>query len=280
MVFFILSKYVTKWIGTPLFRSGLRLRNKLIPTGNKIGYGETNYLIDMACLIPYSQKIISLAIYDESKRRMNDFRKQRQEQQQQSKVEADDKNNNKTMMTTTTLAEDTMKMMTDPIVTRRLSNIRVAVLDEYLRPSLLPNNRWSDVENNWRYHLRVVAWARKEFLISKYGPHIQEALMAYPQLRNSPQLLGTTSGGSGGSLRRRRMFLDLVHRGEINLDNNKSNNSTMTSPFLQLPLSSVIINAFRMKRWNNEKNTEGYVVFPLFYFVNIECLFLYLCLNL
>ena len=211
----------------------------------------------MACLIPYSQKIISLAIHDESKHRMIDFRQQRQEQQQRSKVEADNKNNN----TTTTLAEDTMKMMTDPVVTRRLSNIRVAVLDEYLRQSLLPNNRWSDVENNWRYHLRVVAWARKEFLISKYGPHIQEAMMAYPQLRNSPQLLGTTTGGSGGSLRRRRMFLDLVHRGEINLDNNESNNSTtMTSPFLQLPLSSVIINAFRMKRWNDEKNTERYVL--------------------
>lgn len=258
MVFFILSKYVTKWIGTPLFRSGLRLRNKLIPTRNKIGYSDTNYLIDMACLIPYSQKIISLAIHDESKHRMIDFRQQRQEQQQLSKVEADNKNNT---TTTTTLAEDTMKMMTDPVVTRRLSNIRVAVLDEYLRQSLLPNNRWSDVENNWRYHLRVVAWARKEFLISKYGPHIQEAMMAYPQLRNSPQLLGTTTGGSGGSLRRRRMFLDLVHRGEINLDNNESNNSTtMTSPFLQLPLSSVIINAFRMKRWNDEKNTERYVL--------------------
>lgn len=261
MVFFILSKYVTKWIGTPLFRSGLRLRNKLIPTRNKdcIGYvGATNYWMDMVCLIPFSKKILSLAIYDESRRQMVEFRKERQEeeqqQQRQSKIEGDDKN--KVTMSSSSapsslLFEDNMTMMTDPVVTRHLSKIRVAVLDEYFRPSLIPNNRWSDVEYNWRYHLRIVAWARKEFLVAKYGPHIQEAMISYPQLRASPQLLGATSNGG----RRRQMFLDLVHRGVINLDDNESNNNT-TSPFMQLPPSSIIVKAFRMQRWNNSKDTK------------------------
>ena len=261
MVFFIISKYVTKWIGPPLFRSGLRLRNKLTPTRNKdgIGYVGTNYWIDMMCLLPYSQKILSLAIYDESRRKLIEFRKQRQEeQQQQSKIEVDNKN--KTAITSSSassslLFEDNMTMMTDPVVTRHLSKIRIAVLGEYFRLSLIPNNLWSDVQN-WRYHLRIVAWARSEFLVCKYGPYIQEALMAYPQLRASPQLSGATSNGG----RRRQMILDLVHRGVINLGNNESNNNT-TSPFMQLPPSSIIIKAFRMQRWNNNKDTKRYVSF-------------------
>eukprot|EP00536_Pseudo-nitzschia_multiseries_P006101 jgi/Psemu1/154136/gw1.125.95.1 len=236
MVFFYISKHVTKWIGPPLFRTGLRLRNRLTQTTN-------NYWMDMACMLPYSQKILSLAIYDESKRRANEFRQQyqqqqqeqqqqQQQQQQQSEHEPSSNHNNKATETAT----ETATMMADPSAIRRISETRIEVLDEYLRPSLVPNHRWSDIEQSWRYNLRIVAWARKEFLIGKYGPYIQEALVAYPRLRNSPQISSSfSSSRSGGGANTSR---------------------TQTSPFLQLPPSDTILNAFRMKRWSNDKNTE------------------------
>ena len=249
MVFFYISKYVTKWIGPPLFRNGLRLRNRLTQTPTPgVGIASTNnYWMDMACMIPYSQKLLSLAVYDESKRLALEFRKQHQKEQEQEQ---------------STVVDDKVAMNTDPAANLRISKMRVKVLDEYLRPSLMPNNLWSDIEQNWRYHLRIVAWARKEFLISKYGPYIQEAMVAYPQLRNSPQL--SVSFGAGGSGNKRQILLDLVHRGVINTDNivggpAASNKKNAASPFLQLPPSDIILNAFRMKGWSNDKSTERYV---------------------
>mmetsp|Transcript_8880 Transcript_8880/g.21712 ORF Transcript_8880/g.21712 Transcript_8880/m.21712 type:complete len:519 (+) Transcript_8880:2-1558(+) len=153
----------------------------------------------------------------------------------------------------------TIAMAIDPTATRKLSDMRIGVLDEYLRSSLIPNGLWSDIERNWRYHLRIIAWARKEFLISKYGPYIQEAMVAYPQLKSSPQLSG--SSDSGGN--RRKLLLDLVHRGVINTDNigrggvpTASSDEPSTSPFLMLPSSDVIVKAFRMKGWSDDKSTE------------------------
>lgn len=252
MVFFILSKYVTKTIGAPLFRSGLRLRNKLTTKKKDVcapvGYVDTNFWLDMVCLLPYSQKILSLAIYDESKRRLEQFQKQRLEQQQQKY------GTNKTSLT---LPEDCTSMITDPVSTRYLSKMRVSVLEEYLRSSLIPADRWDDIEHTWRYNLRVVAWIRKEFLICKYGPIINEALTAYPELRYSPQLLGSNSTGD----RRRRIFLDLIRRGELTLNdrNNNNNSKNPSSPFMQLPKSSIILDAFRMKQWNTKKDTQRIV---------------------
>lgn len=245
-MFFYISKYVTKWIGPPLFRKGLSLRNKLAPVS---GVGTTtannNYWLDMACMVPYSQKLLSLAIYDESRRKTSEFRKEyhrEQESKQQGVSSSNSSSQQEAMMA--------MTMMMDPKAVRRLSEIRLNVLDEYLRPSLISNNLWSDIEDNWRYNNRIVAWARKEFLISKYGPYIQEALVAYPQLRNSPQL---SSGGAGGD--KRKFLLDLVHRGEINTDNITGDAaSTQKSPFLQLPSTETILDAFRMKKWSIEKD--------------------------
>jgi len=213
--------------------------------------------MDMACMIPYSQKLLSLAVYDESKRLALEFRKQHQdEEQERSKV--DNKAAAPSSSSRSEEAVATIAMMTDPVATLRLSNMRVSILDEYLRPSLMPNNLWSDIEQNWRYHLRIVAWARKEFLISKYGPYIQEAMVAYPMLRNSPQLSSSRAGGNGN---KRQILLDLVHRGEINTDNigggaAASNKKNAESPFLRLPPTDTIVNAFRMKGWSNEKSTE------------------------
>jgi len=233
----------------------------MTPTATVGGVGAmastNNYWMDMACMVPYSQKLLSLAIYDESKQRAMEFRKQyNQEQQEQSKDRSKAAASIASSFSSSSsqkAAIMAMTMMTDPNAIRRLSDVRIQVLDDYLRPSLIPNQLWSDIEQSWRYNLRIVAWARKEFLIGKYGPYIQEALVAYPQLRNSPQLSLTSSGGGN----RRQLLLDLVHRGEINTDNiGVDASKNMASPFLQLPPSDIIMNAFRMQQWSKNKNTE------------------------
>ncbi len=241
MVFFYVSKHVTKWIGPPMFRNGLRLRNRLSPPQKPgVGTANNNYWVDMACMIPYSQKLLSLTVYDESKRLAAEFRKQHQKEQQEASKPL-------------SKAEETMaviSMMTDPVATSKLSDLRVDVLDSFLRPALIPNDRWSDIEDNWRYNLRIVAWARKEFLIGKYGPYIQEAMVAYPKLRNSPQLSFMTSGN------RRQLLLDLVHRGQINTDNIGGGIPEKESPFLRLPTTETILSAFRMEEWSSQKRAE------------------------
>lgn len=191
-------------------------------------------------MIPYSQKLLSLTVYDESKRLAAEFRKQHQKEQQEASKPL-------------SKAEETMaviSMMTDPVATSKLSDLRVDVLDSFLRPALIPNDRWSDIEDNWRYNLRIVAWARKEFLIGKYGPYIQEAMVAYPKLRNSPQLSFMTSGN------RRQLLLDLVHRGQINTDNIGGGIPEKESPFLRLPTTETILSAFRMEEWSSQKRAE------------------------
>ena len=247
MVFFYISKYVTKRLGPSLLRNGLRLRNRLAPMqnpnqGSLAPTANNNYWVDMACMIPYSQKILSLAVYDESKNLASEFRKQYLKEQAKTRP-----------LTKAEESMATIAMMTDPAATSTLSEMRVQTLDNFLRPSLIPNERWSDIEENWRYHLRIVAWARKEFLIGKYGPYIQEAMVAYPQLRNSPQL----SSMNGGN--RRQLLLDLVHRGEINTDNiggPMADTKSETSAFLRLPTTETIVNAFRMKDWSSEKSPQ------------------------
>jgi len=98
-------------------------------------------------------------------------------------------------------------------------------------------------------------------LISKYGPYIQEAMVAYPRLQNSPQL--SMSSGAGGGINKQKLLLDLVHRGVADTDNiggrsaasNKKNEATQ-SPFLRLPPSEMIVKAFHMTKWSSDKSAE------------------------
>ena len=66
--------------------------------------------------------------------------------------------------------------------------IRVKVLEDYVRPALLPNESWgNDVVAHWQFYPRLVRWLRQEYLGARYGPHVQAARNAYPALAQSPQ---------------------------------------------------------------------------------------------
>lgn len=75
-----------------------------------------------------------------------------------------------------------------PLSLDREAAIRVQVLDDYVRPALLPNESWSeDVVAHWQFYPRLVRWLRSEYLSARFGPHVQAARQAFPALIQSPQ---------------------------------------------------------------------------------------------
>jgi hypothetical protein len=155
MVFLTISKKVTSVLGPVLFRSGLTARNLFKQ------HKDSPYL-DMAFLLPYSQKLISLAIYDESQKTIS------QAYDRQSKQPTD------MLQALFTNKDDSPKaaMEDEQASSNSISDLRVQVYNENIRPALLPNECWSDI-NSWRWNIRVMKWARTEFLISKYGPAVK-----------------------------------------------------------------------------------------------------------
>jgi hypothetical protein len=242
MVFLTLNKVsstITKWIGPSLFRTGLGLRNKIISPTTSERRPNSSYWIDLLCLLPYSQRLLSLAIYEESKIRTTSYIVDKQKQDSE--------------------VSTTSSRLINP---KQLSKIRLNVYDEIVRPTIIPHNSWqSDVEDSWRYNTRLVAWLRKEFLISKYGPYIQDSLLAYPQLKLSPQLQTPTS---------RRFLLNLMNRGIIDIDSILGKKDTVVegtlmqnhhdyhvnNAYLQLPTADVVVKAFKMRDWATTKDTQ------------------------
>lgn len=221
MVFLTLSKKVTSLIGPTLFRTGLAARNILSRNSRK----DAPYL-DMIFLVPVAQKLISLAIYDESLKKVSSYKdKTRVEKALDSTYDA----------LFGKSKEDAEQEEID------ISDIRIQVLDDNLRPALLPKDRWSDVLK-WKWNARIIKWARKEFLVSKYGPQVKEALDAYPQLRASPQLSRHPT---------HKMLMNLA-RGRVDLggDDSDSKKSVL------LPSSETIIKAFCMRQWAKQKDSK------------------------
>ncbi|KAL3911969.1 MAG: hypothetical protein SGILL_007074 [Bacillariaceae sp.] len=194
----------------------------------------------MAFLLPYSQKLLSLAIYEESKIRVAAFQKKIAEAEKYT--ETDD------LETDTQLKATSHKIATAVSHTKQLSAIRLKVLDDVLRPAILPTERWGqDVEESWRYNTRLVAWLRMQLLLQKYGPFLTEAMVAFPSLRQSPQLQSST---------RRRFMMDLMHRGIITLDGKDGSEPGSQNAFQRLPKSDVVNKAFAMQNWAETKDTQ------------------------
>lgn len=285
MVLFTLSKHLTRLIGPPLFRNGLALRNWFAPPLSPVvtdrgddendnngrqtqpgvigissssssrtqpwfGDRSNNYLLDMTFLIPYSQKLLSLAAYDEMKRQEEEALRS-----YSSSIRRDAQPGGKASSSSS------------PPTPATPSDVRVRVLEDVLRPCLLPTLRWSpDVERGWRYNVRVVAWARSELLVAKHGPAIRHALEAYPTLRASPQL--QRRSGAAGSL-----LLNLARHGRIDLaallptgngnggggaaGPGGTTTATTTTTAGAMPSSSVVVKAFGMQDWATTKNTQA-----------------------
>jgi hypothetical protein len=157
MVFLTLSKRVTGLVGPVLFRTGLTTRNALLQLRNTQPTVNDSPYLDLFCLIPYAQKLISLAVYDESARVVSRFKdKSRMDQALDSTYDA-------------LFGQSKQDQAREQA---SISELRVQVLDDQLRPALIPNDRWSDAMK-WRWNSRVLKWARQEFVVSKYGPEVK-----------------------------------------------------------------------------------------------------------
>jgi hypothetical protein len=121
--------------------------------------------LDMAFLLPYSQKLISLAIDDQSRKTVSQaYEYARQSKQPTNMIQA--LFTNKDNSPKAAMEDD------EQASSISISDLRVQVYNEKIRPTLLPNECWSDI-NRWRWNIRVMKWARTEFLISKHGPAVK-----------------------------------------------------------------------------------------------------------
>lgn len=114
------------------------------------------------------------------------------------------------------------------------TNPRVAILERYLRPVLVPNEAWSDV-TRWMFHSRFVKFARTEFLLAQYGLDVRAAMTKYPKLRQGPQVT------IGGSLR--QLLGGEPVKGEFQS--------------VTLPSTSTVVNAFNMASWKRNKDSDA-----------------------
>mmetsp|Transcript_33073 Transcript_33073/g.80374 ORF Transcript_33073/g.80374 Transcript_33073/m.80374 type:complete len:458 (+) Transcript_33073:173-1546(+) len=181
MVVLTASKYVTRWIGPPLMRLGLDLKGALTRMTAKVkSPSSSSVLVDWICLLPYSQRLLSVRLYDDLK----------------------------------VLENSSIGNGDDDQTTRRLRDQRIEVFEKTFRPVFLPTETWGDVRSSltsdrsstaatnatyssssssfyrgWGDDVRLVAWLRREILTVYYGIELRQSLISYPTLRQSPQLV-------------------------------------------------------------------------------------------
>ena len=57
------------------------------------------------------------------------------------------------------------------------TNPQLESLEGYLRPALVPNERWEDIPSRWYFNTPFVKWARLEYLKAKYGEDVSNTLL-------------------------------------------------------------------------------------------------------
>eukprot|EP00977_Amphora_coffeiformis_P009878 scaffold2276_cov160-Amphora_coffeaeformis.AAC.16 len=150
-------KHFNRFLGPFLLRNGVRLRKRFLDEGADRPY------LDAAIGITMGQWLTGLEARDQA----NDLIEGRQQSNGTS---------TKTSSYPPSLSLD------------QEAAIRVKVLEDYVRPALVPNESWgSDVATYWQFYPRLVRWLRQEYLGARFGPHVQAARNAYPALAQSPQ---------------------------------------------------------------------------------------------
>lgn len=219
------STKFNKYLGPFLLRHGLSIRYKL---GG--GVIRDNPTLDAFLFIPLAQKLISIEVQQETNEAITKSKKEPTAFEAWSESVFD-----------RIFGKDpVVQHRPDSKATRTDTNPRLQVLEEYLRPVLVPNERWSDV-TRWHFHHRFLKWARAEFLAAKYGPELQEALQAYPKLRSGPQVQKRMSRGN--------TLLSFLGGGGQRAQSDDDE--------LILPNSNTVIKGFQMGKWNRRKDVDA-----------------------
>ena len=108
-------------------------------------------------------------------------------------------------------------------------NPQLEALEGYLRPALVPNERWEDIPSRWYFNTPFVKWARLELLKAKYGEDVQSTLM---MPKYSTELSAMLPGLAAAA------------------------NKDTVSPD-QPPTLATLAKAFQMADWTREKNTDA-----------------------
>jgi hypothetical protein len=231
-VFLNLTKNFNQWLGPFLLRQGLRARYVL-------GQGvlRDSPRTDALLWIPIAQKLISLEVHDECQKAVLNGRVEPTWREYMSGF-------------TPSAETETFERPDDTTRANRPSDaeLRIQVLEKYLRPALVQNEHWGNVQT-WQLHNRFLQWARTELLLAKHGPDLRAALDAFPAVRQSPQLTGSRS------LQRRmggRLTQMLAGGGSLPLDQPETNADSNSNS--KLPTSVTLSKAFRLNDWSRGKD--------------------------
>lgn len=201
MVFLTLFSRISKAVAPFGLKHGLSLRYKLSK-----GAIRDNPTLDMLLMLPLFQKLLSQEVLAEASSKQSEFDK---------------------------LVNRTFDRMFGADKTQQNATSRLAVLERHLRPVLVPNEKWSDVQR-WMFHTRFLKFARTEYMLARYTSDLQDAMNRYPKLRRCPQI------ASRGFFRKMMAGSDKVEL-----------QSTM------LPSSTTIMKAFKMTNWKRTKDVDA-----------------------
>jgi hypothetical protein len=209
MVLLTASARLNQWLGPHLLRWGIYLRYSLAG-----GIIRDNPRADVLCGLPVAQKLIQIEVHDESK----------------AQVIAEAKKNSY-------------------FTEQDEASARIRVFERYLRPALIPNEKWSDVRK-WQFHSRLIKWVRAEFLVAKYGSSVRRIFKSFPALRKSPQFGGQRlpTNGSSSSWMTGKFPFDLF------TVEDSSNPKEMENCIAKLPYSTLVAKAFGMSDWRHTKD--------------------------
>ncbi|CAB9501236.1 expressed unknown protein [Seminavis robusta] len=233
MVLLPLTRKLNKALGPFLLRNGLRLRMALGSPGD-------NPTLDSLTGITWAQKLISIEAHHDAQAFMDHIQKIKH-----SPIEV--------------WVEDTFDRIfgKDDLEERRKtmtpSEIRLSILESYLRPALLPDERWSNVLQ-WRFHTRLLKWIRAEWLLAQYGLHVQQAVRDFPKFRHSPQLTVTSSRSSQQGNILTSLLLTTTTSTEYDPQQSASKNKAITA---SLPTTDFVHRVLETRRWSPHKNNPA-----------------------
>jgi hypothetical protein len=232
MVLLTLSSRINKIVGPTLLRYGLLARYRL---GG--GVIRDSPILDNILLITFAQRLLSLEMQQETHDTL------KQAQKKPTRFEAWAERTFDRIFGADPQMKDPSQKHDNYIDTNDIHKIRMSILNTYLRPILVPNETFADVMR-WQFHQRFLKWARTEYLVARYGNDLQEAFHAFPRLRLSPQL-------SGSSSKRRLQSLFGVKSTRL-----KDNDDDSELEY-ELPKCSTVRKAFRMQNWSRRKNVNA-----------------------
>mmetsp|Transcript_6991 Transcript_6991/g.20952 ORF Transcript_6991/g.20952 Transcript_6991/m.20952 type:complete len:521 (-) Transcript_6991:33-1595(-) len=220
-------------VSTPLLRVGLTLRHRLAGEAK----ARDNPILDSLLLLPVAQKLVSIEAQEEA------ARETRRRSEPRRQPTAFDKFVDRAWgrLVEGGIADngdgDTVAS-NKRIKNSRDDCVRLAALESYLRPAIVPNERWDDVVR-WQHNRRFVRWARSEFLAAKYGQALRVALKEYPELNVAP-------------LQNRIKAKASIRNAFRRVD--ASSTDRDSTP---LPSARLLSKELKMERWSRGKNVDA-----------------------